>query len=117
MLQDAWLRFTPASLDALRTVLSEALVNAEFRAVYLERVIAPALSLPEPIFRALATAKRIAPTEPALLTRAISSAMMGFVVLRLLGDPWVLVHWDRIPEHLADLVLEGLLPAKSDAAP
>lgn len=115
MLRDAWSRFTPDTLKAVRTVLSEALGNAEFRAIYLERVIAPPLSLLEPVITNLAAAKGFTQVDAPLLIRTLSSTTMGFVVLRLLGDPWVLEHWDELPEHLADLLLNGLLPGEADA--
>jgi AcrR family transcriptional regulator len=110
MLHDAWRRFTPSTLDALRTVLSEALLNPDFRASYMERVIAPTLSLPDPILERLAQATGIGPIDAPLVMRALSSSIMGFVLLRLLGDPWVLARWEGLADHLADLLLNGLLP-------
>ncbi len=114
MLGDAWRRFTPPVLDALRIVMSEALVDASLRAMYIERIIAPAIVLPTPVIERLVATKRLAPVQPALVVRALISAVMGFVVLRLLGEPWVVERWESIPEHVSDLLMRGLLPIEAD---
>ena len=109
MLHRSWAHFSPRTLEVLRTVLSEALVDADFRLLYVERVIAPALTLPEPIFAELVSTGRLRSPNLALLTRSLVSAVLGYVMLRLLGDAEVTATWETVPDHLTDLLLNGML--------
>ena len=54
-----WATSTPKTLPMLRIVLSEVLIEPTLRAMFLDRVINPALTLPEPAFEALAADGRL----------------------------------------------------------
>lgn len=102
--------FGDDALKALRVVLSEVLVNAELRAVFVERVIAPAITLGEPVLEHLMAAGLIRPLDTRLTLRSIVATFQGLVVLRLLDDGPLGEQWDDLPDLLTDLLLNGLLP-------
>lgn len=108
MLHARWRHLTTETLDPMKIVLSEALTTPEVRAVFVTRVIEPALRLPEPIFAAMMHRGEIRPGDPARPPQAIVAMVLGYVLLRLLGDPRVLAEWDEIPDRLADLLANGL---------
>lgn len=108
-LSERFAALTPERLDALRVVLSEALVDEELRRIVLTRVLAPTYALPVPAFEALAAAGRLNAPDAAFAARAMTAAVLGLAVLRLLGEP-SLKPWGETAERLAELLLEGLLP-------
>jgi AcrR family transcriptional regulator len=99
---------TPDKLDVLRVVLSEALVNEELRALYVERVLTPALTLPLQQMEGLATGRSVAMPDPALLMRVMVGAVTGLVMLRLLGDTLTETQWTALGETLAEVMLSSL---------
>jgi AcrR family transcriptional regulator len=113
LIKQRWETFTPETLDALRVVFSEVLINPELRDLYITRVIAPALTLPENYFNGLAATGKIRPVDVRLMLRTLTAMVTGLVMLRLLGDAHTARTWDQMPDQLADLLLHGLLPAKS----
>lgn len=108
-----WATFTPETLDALRVIFSEVLINPELRDLYIARVITPALTLPEGYFNGLAATGKIRPVDVRLTLRILTAMVTGLVMLRLLGDPHTVKTWDQMPDRLADLLLHGLLPDTS----
>lgn len=110
LIRRRWEALDPTRLDVLRTVLSEALVNEELRALYVERVLEPTLALPEPYFEKLVCEGRLTSVDVRFTLRAIAATFIGLVMLRLMGDPHLEQHWDRVPERLASMLLDGLLP-------
>jgi TetR/AcrR family fatty acid metabolism transcriptional regulator len=88
-----WDAFSPATLQVLRSVLAEALVNDELRRLFFGRVLAPALD----------GASVGAGAEPGVALRPLVGAMMGLILLRLLGDEVTAQHWETFPERLAQL--------------
>jgi AcrR family transcriptional regulator len=102
---------TPDKLDVLRVVLSEALVNEELRAVYVERVLAPTLKLSIP---PLADQIDTTAPDPALILRIMVGAVTGLVMLRLLGDTVTETHWAKLGDTLAE-ALFGTLPDRQTA--
>ncbi|AGY57715.1 TetR/AcrR family transcriptional regulator [Gloeobacter kilaueensis] len=109
-----WETFTPEILNVLRAVFSEVLINEELRALYVDRVLAPALTLPEPLFKNLVAAGKLRPIDVSLTLRTITATFLGLVTLRLLGDEYVTAHWDAVPDELAALFLAGILPQKTE---
>ncbi|MCU0466223.1 MAG: TetR/AcrR family transcriptional regulator [Anaerolineae bacterium] len=91
-----------------RVVVSEMLVNAELRALYHQHIIQPALDGAEIYLRqALPT---LDAARAQLAVRAISGMVMGLTIQYTFDDPTLRGQWDSLPEHLADLLLDGLLP-------
>lgn len=111
LLERRWTAFTPQVLPMLRVVLSEVLVDRELRAIFIARVVGPALSLPEPLFENLARNGELASADVRLTLRVIVGGFLGLLLLRLLGDELLEAHAAEVPGALADLLLNGLQPA------
>ncbi|GAB4192039.1 MAG: TetR/AcrR family transcriptional regulator [Roseiflexaceae bacterium] len=99
-----------SGLKGLRVVISEMLVDAELRQNYVERVVAPSAVVAEPHFQRLLEGGQLHPGDTPLLLRAISGMFLGLIVQRLLGDPQLEAEWERLPDLLTTLLLDGLLP-------
>jgi TetR/AcrR family fatty acid metabolism transcriptional regulator len=99
-IRQRWDAFTPRTLQALRPVLAEALVNDELRRRFFDRVLAPALDR-----RAAGVGMTPADTSPDAdaALRPLVGAMMGLILLRLLGDAVTERQWDTFPARLAQL--------------
>jgi AcrR family transcriptional regulator len=97
------------SFQALRAILPDILSNAELRSHYYTQVVEPTFVLAEPVFRTWIAQGLIKPLEPALVTRLFSSAVLGLLVLRMLGDPVAENEWNRFPEVMMELLLHGLV--------
>lgn len=100
--------FDGPNLPALQVVLSEALVNAELRALFVERVIAPTLTLAEPMLERLIAAGKLRPVDVPLTIRTVTATLLGLLMLRLMGDQPLQEHWDALPDLLAELLVNGL---------
>jgi AcrR family transcriptional regulator len=106
---------TPDKLDVLRVVLSEALVNEEMRVLYVQRVLAPTLTLPLAQLEEFAAREGVSMPDSALLLRIMVGAVTGLVMLRLLGDPITETHWTLLGDTLAQALLGGLAGAPAAA--
>ena len=104
-----WSVFDENTLNVLRVVLSEALINPDLRALYVERVIAPTLTLAEPYVQQLVAAGDLRAMDVPLTLRAITATFLGLVMLRLMGDERLQNQWDDVPDLLTTLLLDGLL--------
>jgi len=101
-------------LKVLRVVISEMLVNAELRQIYMERIVAPSFALAEPQLLLLAEQGKLRADDPPMLLRAVAGVFLGLMVLRLLGDPQLEAKWDSLPELLTTLLLDGLQPRPTE---
>jgi AcrR family transcriptional regulator len=89
-------------------VLSEMLVNARLRELYLRRVIEPTMRIAEENFRSRMEQGEVRRTDAPLAMRSVAGAVLGILVLGLLGDEEVGSRPDEIPHVLAELLLHGL---------
>lgn len=105
-----WEAYTPHVLPMLRVVLSEVLIDHELRALFVDRVISPALSLPEPLFDTFAANGDLAAPDVRMTLRFIVGGFLGLLLLRLLGDDLLETRANEVPNALADLLLRGLRP-------
>ena len=108
MFARSWSELSPKTLDVLRIVFSEALINPELRAIYAERTIGPAVNMSKPMLRSFVKAKSMRAHDADLSSRALIASIFGFVMLRLLGDEITAERWDDLPAHLAILFQDGL---------
>lgn len=86
MIANRWAAFSPAVLTMLRVVLSEVLVNPDLRHLYVERVITPALTLPEGLMSQLSAQGKLVMADAGMTLRMMTAMFLGLVMLRLLGD-------------------------------
>lgn len=116
LVDQRWKSFTPNTLAALRVVLSEVLVNAELRTLFIRRMIAPVLTMPEPAFHALAADGQITTADIPMTIRIVTSTFLGLVMLRLLGDEHLEDRAGKVPDALAEFLLNGLRPRGAEDA-
>jgi AcrR family transcriptional regulator len=100
--------------DVFRVVLSEMLVNAELRNLYLRRVVEPAMRIAEENFRSRMEQGEVRETDAPLAMRSVAGAVLGVLVLGLLGDEEVGSRPDEIPDVLAGLLVHGLGATEGD---
>ena len=96
-----WDAFSPETLQVLRAVLAEALVNDGLRQLFFNRVLAPALDRRTVAAATVEASAAGADSDVAL--RPLVGAMMGLILLRLLGDEVTAQHWETFPGRLAQL--------------
>jgi hypothetical protein len=94
--------------EVFRVVLSEILVNAELRARYLQRVVDPTMKIAEENFRLRVEQGEARKTDAALAMRSVAGAILGVLVMGLLGYEEINSRWDEVPDVLAGLLLHGL---------
>ena len=99
---------------SFRVVLSEMLVNAELRELYLKRVVEPTMKIAEENFRSRVEQGEMRQTVAPLSMRSVAGAVLGVLVLGLLGDEEVESRPDEVPDVLAGLLLDGLGAAEGD---
>ena len=100
--------------EVFRVVLSEVLVNAELRELYLRRVVEPTMRIAEENFRSRMEQGEVRETDAPLATRSVAGAVLGVLVLGLLGDEEVGSRADEIPDVLAGLLVHGLGATEGD---
>lgn len=100
-IRQRWDAFSPETLQVLRSVLAEALVNGELRQLFFDRVLAPALNGPGNAAATVTGSPAAAEIDATL--RPLVAAMMGLILLRLLGDEVTEQQWDSFPARLARL--------------
>jgi len=107
-------RLSETGLDIFRVLFSELLTNPELCATYYQQVVEPTFAIADPHLMALATQRVIQTRDPRLANRAIAGMVLGVLLLRTLGDPYLQDHWDQVPDVLADLLLHGLAVSEGD---
>jgi AcrR family transcriptional regulator len=100
--------------EVFRVVLSEMLVNAELREPYLRRVIKPTMRIAEESFRSRMEQGEVRQTDAPLAMRSVAGAVLGLLVLGLLGDEEVDSRPDEVPAVLAGLLAHGLDATEGD---
>jgi AcrR family transcriptional regulator len=99
--------------EVFRVVISEILVNAELRERYLEHVVDPTMNIAEENFRSRME-QEMRKTEAPLAMRSVAGAVLGVLVLGLLGDEEINSRWEEVPDVLAWLLIHGLGAAGGD---
>jgi AcrR family transcriptional regulator len=94
--------------EVFRVVLSEMLVNAELRELYLRRVVEPTMRIAEENFRSRMEQGEVRRTDVPLAARSVAGAVLGVLVLGLLGDEEIESRPDEVPDVLAGLLIRGL---------
>lgn len=94
--------------EVFRVVLSEMLVDAGLRETYLRRVVEPTMKIGEENLRSRVERGEVWATDAPLAVRAVAGAVLGVLVLGLLGDEEIGSRWDEVSDVLAGLLLHGL---------
>jgi TetR/AcrR family fatty acid metabolism transcriptional regulator len=94
--------------EVFRVVLSEMLVNAELRELYMRRVVDPTMRIAEENLQSRMGRGEVRETDAPLVARSLAGAVLGVLVLGLLGDEEVASRPDEVSDVLAGLLLYGL---------
>ena len=94
--------------EVFRVVLSEMLVDAGLREGYLREVLEPTMRIAEENFRSRMERGEVRHTDAPLATRSVAGAVLGVLVLGLLGDGEIGSRPDEVPDVLAGLLICGL---------
>ncbi len=100
--------------EVFRVVLSEMLVNADLRERYLRYVVDPTMRIAEENFRSRMEQGEVLETDAPLAMRSVAGAVLGVLVLGLLGDEETYSRFDEVPDVLASLLTHGLDAAERD---
>ena len=100
--------------EVFRIVLSEMLVNTELRKAYIRQVVAPTMGIAEENFRSRMEQGEIRRIDASLAARSVAGAVLGVLVLGLLGDEEVGARPDEVARVLAGLLLHGLDPSEGN---
>lgn len=90
-----------------RIVVSEMLVNEELRALYYQQVLQPSIAGGELYFQSMAKL-RMGSTDAQLIMRVISGLILGLILENIMGDDRLEAEWERLPDLLTDLLINGL---------
>jgi AcrR family transcriptional regulator len=113
MIAARWHDLTPDVLAMMRVVWSEALINRDLASQYCETILAPALSAPEALLQGFINRGDMLDTDVPMALRTLAATLIGFSMLRLLGDPVVTARSADVPGLLADILLNGLKPRQT----
>lgn len=91
-----------------RVIVSEMLVSEELSALYHEQILAPTVALAEVFLQEWAERGVITAAHTGLIARAVSGMLMGLMLQHIMGDPLVQQEWERLPDFLTDLILQGI---------
>jgi AcrR family transcriptional regulator len=94
--------------EVFRVVISEMLVNSELRKLYLQRVVEPTMRIAEENFRSRMEQGEVREMDAPLAMRSVAGAVLGVLVLGLLGDEEINSRSDEVSDVLAGLLLHGL---------
>lgn len=94
--------------EVFRVVLSEMLVNAGLRERYMREVVEPTMRIGEENFLSRVRQGGARATDAALAMRVSAGAVLGLLVLGLLGDGEVASRWDEASGVLSGLLIDGL---------
>jgi AcrR family transcriptional regulator len=100
--------------EVFRAVFSEMLVNAELRDRYLQHVVDPTMKIAEENFRLRMKQGEVREADAPLAMRSVAGAVLGVLVLGLLGDEEINSRSDEVPDVLAGLLIHGLGAAEGD---
>src|SRR5215217_4680992 len=102
------------SREVFRVVLSEMLVNGELRERYLRHVVVPTMRIAEENLRSRMEQGEVRETDAPLAMRSVAGAVLGVLVLGLLGDEEIGSRSDEVPDVLTGLLIQGLGAAEGD---
>jgi AcrR family transcriptional regulator len=112
MMRARWDAIGPESLGMLRVVLSEALIDPDFRHLYRQTLLAPAIDqLVTPLSAHVDDAN-----AAQFDARLVTALFMGLIMLRLLGDEVTEQGSEALLDRLATFVERGLAPGATKSA-
>ena len=101
---------TRDGFEVFQVLISEIMINSDLRELYYQQVIEPTFAIADQFFQQWADEGVIKPLDVRLSTRAISAMFLGMLLLRVMGDKEVEARWDEVPDIMADILLQGIVP-------
>ncbi len=98
----------PGNFELFRVVISEIMVNKEFRELYYQKIFEPTLSMAEKYFQEWAAQGSIKNVDLNLTIRAISGMVFGLILEHIMGDKTLEENWEDLPDFLTNLILDGI---------
>jgi TetR/AcrR family fatty acid metabolism transcriptional regulator len=96
--------------QVMQAVLPELISNPELRRRYHQQVIEPTMRIGEQFFQTQMEQGHLRKVNPALAARTFAGSILGLLVLQMLDDHTLAARLDALPEVLASLFFDGLLP-------
>lgn len=109
LMRARWSAIDAPALAMLRVVLSEALINVDFRDLYRQTLLDPAIEQLAAPLQALAGKAGSRDTSQSD-ARLVTALFMGLLMLRLLGDKPTEEGGDALLDRLSALIEQGLAP-------
>lgn len=100
------------NIEVFRAVLPEVMVNPDLRDLYFNQVLAPSFAIAEQMLQARIDAGEMAHVEAKMASRVLAATLFGTIMLALLGDEYVVIQQDNLPDVLAQIVVDGMLGCK-----
>lgn len=94
--------------EMLKAILPQVLVHPDLREQFYRRYVQPIAALLEQYVQLEIEQGRIRPVNVPLATRMVQAIFVGLLVMRILGDEPLHADWDKVPELLATMLLDGL---------
>jgi AcrR family transcriptional regulator len=107
MLRVRWAAIGPNSLAMLRVILSEALIDPDFRGLYRQTLLSPAIDQLTGLLAEHSGQAGDVDSAPHD-ARLVTALFMGLVMLRLLGDDMIEQGGDVLLDRLSTFVDQGL---------
>lgn len=98
----------PSGYDMFRVLIPEILTNKDLREMYYRQVIEPTFYKVKPFFQAWIDRGELKPFDIRLLTSTISGLFLGILMLRLIGDEYLIAQWEQLPDLFTTLILDGI---------
>jgi AcrR family transcriptional regulator len=102
----------PNGYAMFQVLIPEILTNNELRETYYRQVIEPTFQKVEPFYQIWIDRGDLKPFDIPLMTAAISSMFLGLIMLRLIGDEYLISQWDQLPDLITNIVLDGIAQGK-----
>jgi AcrR family transcriptional regulator len=110
MIAMRWNDMTPEVLAMMRVVWSEALINRDLARQYVETVLAPTFAMPEMMMQNFIQRGDMVDTDAPMALRTMAATLIGFSILKMLGEPLVTERSGDVPGQVAEILLAGLKP-------
>lgn len=93
----------------LQAALPAVLSDVSLRERYFREIFGPTFELANPVVQLWIDQGILRPAQAELLTRSLSSSILGLVILRMLGDEVATNQWPELARTTINLVLYGIL--------
>lgn len=98
----------PSGYSLFQALIPELLTNKELCDLYYQRIIEPTFQKTEPFFQGWIDRGVLKPFDIRLTLSAISGLFLGMIMLRFLGDQYLIDQWDKLPDLMTNMILNGI---------